>query len=195
MNLTAKRQELEETLDVFVSTLPPITGSEAWRSQSTGPNPDLMAIHAMADTACIYLHKTPTGHYDSMAERCLTAAHNISSAARLLKEDDYEYLDPAISVSGTVYLSTLITNPVSQGCWKELGELYIYLLFEDDKISGRAREMHLFSRELNHIIYVLRKLGKVFPISGTSNLTGIARVLSDLHMFRATCINTRANPS
>ncbi|KZP05271.1 hypothetical protein FIBSPDRAFT_1054185 [Athelia psychrophila] len=148
MTLASKRQELEETLDVFVSTLPSITGSEAWRSQSTGPNPDLVAIHAMTDAACIFLHKSFTGHYDSMAERCLTAAHNISSAARLLKEDDYEYLDPAIS-----------------GCWKELGELYIYILFEDDRISGRAREMHLFSRELNHIIYALRKLGKVFPIS------------------------------
>lgn len=128
MTLASKRQELEETLDVFVSTLPSITGSEAWRSQSTGPNPDLVAIHAMTDAACIFLHKFFTGHYDSMAERCLTAAHNISSAARLLKEDDYEYLDPAISVSGTVYLSALITNSLIGMLERARRTLYLHSL-------------------------------------------------------------------
>lgn len=59
---------------------------------------ELVTIHAMANTACIFLHKGRTGHYNPMTERCLTAANIISSAARLLKDGDYEYLDPAISV-------------------------------------------------------------------------------------------------
>ncbi|KAF7971461.1 hypothetical protein HWV62_21040 [Athelia sp. TMB] len=158
ITLAGKRREVEEALDKFASTLPPASGSEAWRSRPTGFDSDLVAIHAMVDAASIYLHKDSSGHFDSLAERCLSAARNITSAARLVKDDDYQYLDPSISA-----------------CWKEVGELYIYLLFETDKISGRAREMHLFCRELNYLIHALRKLGKVFPIAD-QHATALERI-------------------
>lgn len=49
----------------------------------------------MVNVAYIYLHKDPT---EEPTEICFKAARVISSHIRQLKDEDYEYLDPIISV-------------------------------------------------------------------------------------------------
>lgn len=98
---TVKRQEIEHAVDNFASTIPRIAGSEPWRPQPSETDVDLVIIHAMVNVAYIYLRKDCTGIIDATSERCLAAAHAVSTAVRQLKEEDYDYLDPIISVRGS----------------------------------------------------------------------------------------------
>jgi hypothetical protein len=53
----------------------------------------------MVNVAYVYLQRDHLGKSMSASEVCLKAAHTISYHIRQLKEDDYRFLDPTISVS------------------------------------------------------------------------------------------------
>jgi hypothetical protein len=52
----------------------------------------------MVNVAYIYLQRDHLGRSMSASELCLKAAHTISSHIRQLRDEDYRYLDPIISV-------------------------------------------------------------------------------------------------
>jgi hypothetical protein len=122
----------------------------------------------MVNVSDVYLQRDHLGKSTDASKLCLKAAHTTSSHIRHLKEEDYQFLDPIISVSFHSVKCRLSNLDIFcyQACWKTVGRLYIHLLVISDKSNNRAREMHGLARELHVVIFALKKLGNVFPIAG-----------------------------
>jgi hypothetical protein len=105
-----ERQEVGQALDRFSSVVPPFFGPDPLRTQSPGIDVDVLIIHTMVNVAYVYLQRDHLGKCMSASEVCLKAAHTISSHIRQLKEDDYRFLDPIISVSCHSVISVLFSG-------------------------------------------------------------------------------------
>jgi hypothetical protein len=74
--------------------------------------------------------------------------------------------------------------------------LYIHLIIVSEKSSNRAREMHGVARELNVVIFALKKLGNIFPIAGMyiilQQVVPHCLLIHRLFRYRTTCYDARA---
>lgn len=93
-----QRQELERCIERFALVLPPLFGQDDWGNKVESIDPELFAVHAMVNAATVYLQRDLVSTSMSACTSCLKAAHFVSSQARQLKEGDYQFLDPIISV-------------------------------------------------------------------------------------------------
>lgn len=94
-----QRSELEQEIDRLLSTLTPMSADlEHWRGRPPKIDVQLLTVHALANAACVYLQRDLVGKLIPACEKCFKAAHSVSLQARQLKQEDYELLDPVISV-------------------------------------------------------------------------------------------------
>lgn len=78
--------------------LPPLSPADIWQEYTSKRDIELLAIHALANVACIYLQRDLIVRSITACQKCFKSAHSVSSQARQLKELDVELLDPIISV-------------------------------------------------------------------------------------------------
>lgn len=157
----------ESALQKFSSTLPSIPDP---MGNASPFNYDYFAIQTIVYTS--YIHMQQGVFFD---ERALKAANSIVRLLQQLCEMDYQYLDPIMSVSATLYLFQLLhidENLLLQACWNSASKIFTRVLTNIDTMGSDTEDitnLALVSNEgLDVLLNAMKSLGAFSTLSSMS---------------------------
>lgn len=86
------------SLSQFAQNLPSVS-SLVFQDHRSSYDVELVSIHTLMNASIIHLHRDFFELYPASLQRCLLAAHAITDAIHELSGNDYDFLNPILSVS------------------------------------------------------------------------------------------------
>ncbi|KAF9501121.1 hypothetical protein BDN71DRAFT_836533 [Pleurotus eryngii] len=138
----ADLQTLAASFQTFTAAIPPFPGKELCRAHHPLVDVELLFVHTLIHVTSIYIAEAhpPLEAVPARKRQTILGAINTSGfLIEALSDDDYEFLDPFISV-----------------CWYHLTKV----------LRAEISDKVTHSPMLNTLIQALRKLGRYFPVAG-----------------------------
>ncbi|THH31857.1 hypothetical protein EUX98_g2331 [Antrodiella citrinella] len=147
-----EHRALEMSLSQFASNLPGL-GMSAGQGPFSLNEIDLFVIHTLIHVSTLHLHRDLAKTQAVAYEKCWIAANKVISLVRELNDGDYDYLDP-----------------INSACWHCTADVFIKTLVPPTSHT-RHNANEIADQQIDVLIAAMKRLGRLFPIAGTSHFT------------------------
>lgn len=127
-------------------------------------------MHTLLNASIIHLHRDFFALHPASTQQCLVAAHQITAAIDELDGNDYDFLNPILSVR-FASCSSLEgrADPLclAQSAWKCAAHVYLKALaMQHGQVLSDSSVVEDWRRRLNTLHNAMEMLGRLFPVSG-----------------------------